>query len=200
MNDIRYTKRVVGILNYMVLTVLVLFSFNVKALELETILNNTAIKPPSQVSFREERHNSMLKQPIILTGRLEYIKEGQLRKLIETPFVESYLVTDEFIEIGREGTTRRLSHGKSKAMRSMLGGIEAVLAGQADKLSVLFETELTGTESEWSLQLRPLSKRVASHLTSMLVLGNQQAITSIRVNLSQSEWSLMEIPGDIDEP
>ena len=163
------------------------------SLELQKVLQNTAVTPPARVGFQEERHNSMLKEPIKLTGYLEYLRPGQLRKVIETPFEQAVLITEDYIEIDQDGKTRRLSLSKSKSIRAMLGGIEAILAGQTDKLASLFRYELSGTEDSWSLRLEPKSKRMSAHLTAMLVKGNERAPTSIRIDLKEDEWSLMEI-------
>jgi hypothetical protein len=172
---------------------LVLTSNCAWSLELRTVLENTAVTPPARVGFREERHNPLLREPIMLTGYLEYIKAGQLRKVIETPFNEAFLVTEDYIEIERDGKTQRLSMNKSKAIRAMLGGIEAVLAGQTDRLASLFRYELSGTSGSWSLRLEPISQRVSAHLTAMLVKGDKNSATSIRLELKNGEWSLMEI-------
>ena len=164
------------------------------------VLENTAVTPPARVGFREERHNPMLKEPILLTGYLEYLKPGQLRKVIETPFEEAFLVTEDYIEIEREGRTRRLSLSKSKSIRAMLGGIEAILAGQTDKIASLFRYELSGRNSCWSLRLEPLSRRVSAHLTTMLVRGDDRSVKSIRIELKAGEWSLMEISDAAIDP
>ena len=164
-----------------------------QSLDLKTVLTNTAITAPARVAFREERHNPMLKEPIVLTGYLEYLKPGHLRKVIETPFKESFLIADDHIEINRDGKVRRLSLRKSKPIRAMLGGIEALLAGQTDKLDSTFHVELTGTSCSWSLRLEPKSRGISSHLTSMLVKGDENAMSSIRVNMKKGEWSLMDV-------
>lgn len=172
---------------------LVLLPVPAWSLELQTVFDNTRVVSPARVGFREQRHNPMLKEPIVLTGYLEYLEPGQLRKVIETPYEEAFLVTDDYIEVTQEGKTRRLSLGKSKAIRAMLGGIEAILAGQMDKLDELFRYQLTGDQSEWSLRLEPRSKRVSKHLSSMLVIGGESEMSSIRIDLDQGEWSMMEI-------
>lgn len=170
------------------------------SVDLNTVFENTAIAAPARVGFREERFNPMLKEPIVLTGYLEYIKPGYLRKVIETPFEESFLIADDHIEIVQAGKTRRLSLSKSKPIRAMLGGIEAILAGQTERLASLFHYELTGTQYSWSLSLKPRSKRIASHLTSMLVKGDENAMSSIRIDMKNGEWSLMEIVHNEIEP
>jgi len=163
------------------------------SLDLKSIFENTAVTSPARVAFREEKHNPMLKEPIVLTGYLEYLGPGQLSKVIETPYQEAFLVADDQIEITRDGKSRRLSLGKSKPIRAMLGGIEAILAGQVDKLDSLFRYELSGTPCAWSLKLEPKSKRVAAHLANMLVTGDEHVISSMRIELKEDEWSLMEI-------
>ena len=163
------------------------------SLELQTVLDNTTVKPPARVRFRETRHNQLLKEPIVLTGYLEYLEAGWLRKVVETPFEESFLVGPNQIEVERSGESRKAALSKSKTLRTMLGGIEAILAGQADKLESIFRYELSGTEDSWSLQLVPLSRKISRHLTGLQVLGDDKAVTSIRFELKGGEWHLMEI-------
>lgn len=166
------------------------------SLELTTVLENTTVTPPARVRFREERHNSMLSQPLILTGYLEYLEKGRLRKVVETPFSESFLVDGDRIEFARDGQIRSVALGRSKALQSMLGGIEAILAGRTDELSAVFDYELSGTAAAWTLQLKPRSRRLSQQLNGLQVNGDELAVTSIRFNLKDDEWHLLEILKD----
>jgi len=163
------------------------------ALELEQVLTNTLITPPTSVSFREERHNPLLKEPMVLTGRLEYLEAGALRKVVTAPFEESYLVGPGQIEIERDGETRKLSIGKSGPLRTMLSGIEAILAGEVANIESVFVSELSGTEDQWVLLLKPRSRRVAKYLKGLQVTGDEQAVNSIRFDMKGDEWHVMEI-------
>jgi hypothetical protein len=176
-----------------VTTLLMLVSTYGWSLDLEAVLENTAVTPPSRVGFVEQRFNRLLKEPMVLTGYLEYVETGQLRKVIESPFAEAFFITEDYIEIERGGKTRRLSLRKSKPMRAMFGGIEAILAGQEDKLTSQFECELSGTSNAWTLRLEPISNRISAHLTAMLVEGDEDSANSIRLELKDGEWSLMEL-------
>jgi len=172
---------------------LALTSTCVWSLDLDTVFENTAVVPPARVRFREERHNSLLKEPLVLTGYLEYLEAGRLRKVVETPFEEAFLIDAEQIEIERNGETRKLPLNKNKVLRTMLGGIEAILTGRVDNLVSVFQYELSGTSNSWSLRLEPLSRSVSRHLTRLLVTGDNKSVTSIRFELSEGEWHLMEI-------
>ena len=130
---------------------------------------------------------------MILTGYLEYLEDGQLRKVVETPFQESYLITADSIEIERDGNVKVLSLNKSRSLRTMLGGIEAILAGQIERLESVFDHELSGTDDNWAMQLSPRSRRIARQLKGLRVTGNDESVTSIRFELKGDEWHLMEI-------
>jgi len=176
-----------------VVAMLALASPGTWALDLESVLEKTAVSPPARVAFREERHNPLLREPMVLTGYLEYIEAGRLRKVVETPFREAFLIDTDHIEVERGGETRTVSLKTNRLLRTMLGGIEAILAGRTDFLSSIFDYELSGTASSWSLRLVPLSRKVSRHLTGMLITGDDTSICSIRFEMKEDEWQLMEI-------
>lgn len=164
-----------------------------RALELATVLENTTVSPPARVRFREERHNRMLKEPLVLTGYLEYLEEGRLRKVVETPFPESFLVAGDRVEVLRDGDVRTIPLNRSKTLRTMLGGIEAILAGQADRLESAFYYTLDGSRDAWSLRLTPHSRQISRHLIGLTVIGGASSVRSIRFDLRDNEWHLLEI-------
>jgi hypothetical protein len=170
------------------------------SLELATLLENTAVTPPARVHFREERHNPMLNEPLVLTGYLEYLEEGRLRKVVETPFSESFLIDGDRIRFSRDGEQRSVALGRSKALQTLLGGIEAILAGRAEELLAVFDHELSGTAADWTLQLRPRAPRLSQQLNGLEVRGDDAAVTSIRFSLKDEEWHLLQILRDDPDP
>ena len=173
--------------------ILIFFSSSSSALELEDVLKQVKVTPPDRVAFREERFNSLLKEPMILTGILEYPKTGQLVKIVETPFRESMQVDGDQVEISRDGKKRRLSLKNRNPIKVMLQSIESILSGQADAIADHFKTELTGSNENWQLQLTPRSSRLAAHLESITVEGDCDFIKSILFRMSNGEWQRMEI-------
>lgn len=184
------------------LTLTLLFALPVLAadlpsLDLRTVLANTTVTPPGRVTFREERHNPMLAEPLVLTGYLEYLELGVLRKVIETPFQEAFQVDAQHIIIERDGQSRKLSLNKSRSLRTILGAIEAILAGEADRLESDFDYELSGTVDSWTVRLTPISQRIAKQLESLQVSGDGESATGIRVDLAGGEWHQMEISPNV---
>jgi hypothetical protein len=173
---------------------------DVWALDLQEVLRATAVKPPARVRFREERHNPLLENPLILTGYLEYLGPAQLRKVIETPFEEAFLIDATHIVVEREGQVQRIPLRQARSLQSMLAGIEAVLAGNESRIEKDFRYELGGEKDAWSMRLEPLSRRAARNLGSILVQGDASNVQIIRINLSNGEWQLIELFEDGGEP
>ena len=163
------------------------------ALDLRDVLERTRVSPPDRVAFRETRHNPLLREPLELTGYLEYPQAGQLRKVVESPFQESMLVDGDTIELVRDGRTRRVSLKNRKSMLSMLQSIESLLAGNTEMLERLFELELTGTAENWQLRLTPIAARLAKQLDRLTVCGGERAINEIRFDMQNGEWQHLEI-------
>jgi hypothetical protein len=184
-----------------VMFVALLFSIRpAQALDLRTVMENTAVAPPAQVGFQEERHNPIFEEPMLLTGRLEYLASGTLRKVIETPFEEDILIEADHVIVARDGETRKLALNRSRALKTILGAIEAILSGNSDELEAVFHCELSGTDDAWALQMTPISRSVARRITRLEVRGDDQSVTSIRINLQDDEWHLMSITRNSLEP
>jgi len=162
-------------------------------LQLQAVLDRTMIDPPARVAFREVRHNRLLQDDLVITGYLEYPAAGTLRKVIETPFEEAYLVQSDRVEIQRDGVTRTLSLKKSRSLRTMLDGIEAILAGEGEQLASVFDYQLSGAADAWQLQLVPRSRRIARQLTGLTVTGDDESVVSIHFDLRDGEWHRMDI-------
>ena len=168
--------------------------------ELAAVLDKTAVEPPAKVSFREERHNPMFKEPMVLTGYLEYLDEGVLRKVIETPFVEDVRVEGERVIVSRDGKTRTLSLNRSRALRVTLNAIEAVLAGDETALAETFRWDLSGSDESWTVRMSPLSDAVGKRLAGLVITGTNDAIVGIRMDLAGGEWHDMRIDDTPDAP
>jgi hypothetical protein len=163
------------------------------SLELDAVLDSVAVTPPGRVEFHEERHNPMLQYPMMLTGYLEYLGAGVLHKVIQTPFEEALLVNNDHVTIERDGEVRRLAIGRSRSLKTILGAIEAILSGDSNKLESIFDYELSGTSDAWSVRLTPISRRIAKQLKSLQIKGDDQALSSIRVDLETGEWHVIHI-------
>jgi hypothetical protein len=170
------------------------------AVELSTVLEATRVSPPAQVEFQEERHNPLFEEPLRLDGYLEYLGPGALSKVIEAPFQEAFLIQDGEILMRRDGETRKVPVKRSKALQTILGAIEAILAGEVERLEAVFDYEITGTDDVWSVELTPKSRRISRHLGRLRITGDDQAISQILIDLRDGEFHVMNILREAPAP
>lgn len=166
------------------------------ALELETILDRAMVTPPARVRFREERQNALLREPLVLEGYLEYLGPGVLGKVVESPFHESFLIDDGQITIERNGETRSLPMNRTNELETILGAIEAILAGEPRALESVFSVEVSGNLNGWSVLLKPRSPRIAAHLSSLIISGDDKAVARMLVLLKGGEQHAMYLLHD----
>jgi hypothetical protein len=164
-----------------------------QAIDLQALLAESAIAPPRTVEFREERYNPMFKEPLVLEGTLEYLEPGVLRKSVQSPFQEQYLVEPDQVTISRNGQQEVLKARQGRMISAFFLGIEALLAGDPDRLKESFHYCVEGTADDWTLSLEPRVKRLAKHLAGMRVEGANGIIENIRIDLDDEEWHLIRI-------
>lgn len=163
------------------------------ALELDEILEASRVTPPARVDFTEERHSPLFDEALVLAGYLEYLDRGVLNKVIETPFSEAFLIEHGEISLRRDGETRTVSLERSQELATIIGAIEAILSGEATRLETLFEYELSGTQTDWSMELRPRSRRAARNLSSLSISGTSDSVARILIDLQDGEYQVMTI-------
>jgi len=161
--------------------------------ELSAVLATSRVSPPASVAFQEERHNPMFEQPLILDGYLEYVGSGALRKVIESPFQEALSIEAGELLITRDGETHRLPVKRNKALEALLGAFEAVLSGDDASLKAVFDHEVTGDISSWTIDLKPKSRRIGKHLSSLHVSGDSNGVSRILIRLHDGEWHAMNL-------
>ena len=170
-----------------------LFAAAAWAADIETVLNSVAVSPPARVEFIELRNNPLFEEPMELTGYLEYLAPGKMRKVIQSPFNESYLVDQDHVAVERDGNVRKLPTRAARSLQSMLSGLEAMLSGDRDMLEKDFEYDLQGCIQNWTLSMQPRSKKVSRRLSGLVVRGDDARVHSIRVDLPGDEWHSMQL-------
>ena len=161
--------------------------------ELSEILESSRVSPPARVGFKEERHNPMFEDALFVEGHLEYLGHGALRKVIESPFQETFSIEEGEISITRDGEILRLPARRSKSVQALLGAFEALLAGDADRLESVFDYEILGEAAAWTINLQPKSRRIRKQLSKLRVYGNSTGVSKIRIELGEGEWHVIHI-------
>jgi hypothetical protein len=167
---------------------------------LQDVLAITVVTPPSRIRFYEEKHNSMLAEPLRLTGTLEYDGPGYLRKIVQTPFAESFAIDGDQIVVNRNDETQVLNLNRSRSMQLFVQVFQAILAGDNARIDHDFETTLAGTADAWSVMLVPRLQRMRKRVPKLQLEGDAEALQRITIELDAGESHIMTLIHKPDDP
>jgi hypothetical protein len=181
----------------------VVAALDAAAITLEERLDAMAARPDTVLRFEEVRQSDLLDEPVIVRGRLEYEAEtGRLTKWVDEPRPGRLTVTPTHLEAqSGNGRTRRLPLERRPEFAALLGGVRALLAGDAAALEDAFHgaySELPG--GSWELSLTPRSETVRQRMERIDITGADDQVRTIETVLADGRRERMTIvPSARDE-
>lgn len=173
---------------------------------LEERLEALAARPDTVLHYEETRQSDLLDEPVIVRGRLEYDADsGRLTKWVDEPKPGRLTVTPTHLEAqSGNGRTRRLPLERRPEFAALLGGIRALLAGDAAALEHAFLGEYgESADGSWTLSLTPRSETVRRRLERIDISGagvRVGTITTILADGRRERLRILPAAGDGDAP
>lgn len=127
---------------------------------------------PNQTAFVERRGSTLLEQPQLLRGSLAQPDADTLVREVLAPYPETSVIEGERVRITREdGRERRFSLRRAPELAALRDSFQGLLAGDAGQLEQHFELGLSGTPSQWRLQMDPLHERLSERVAGLVAYG-----------------------------
>ncbi len=173
---------------------------------LEARLEAMASRAETVLHFEETRRSDLLDEPVIVRGRLEYeANEGRLTKWVDEPKPGRLAVTPTHLEAqSGNGRTRRLPLDRRPEFAALLGGIRALLAGDAAALEEAFISEYgESADGAWTLSLTPRGESVRRRLARIDIAGHGDRLATIETTLAdgrRERLNILHAAGDDDAP
>ena len=165
--------------------------------ELLTLMQMLAQVTASEARFTEEKHNAVLARPLLLSGRLSYVRGGRVVRTVFAPNEERLIVEGDTLTVENTARgTQTLSLRNYPAAWAFVEGFRATLAGDLPTLERFYRTDFSGNLSSWSLQLVLREEEMARYVESITFRGRRSTITAIQVAESGGGRSLMKITPD----
>lgn len=159
---------------------------------MDGLLAKLARPAPATTSFVEARFSKLLDQPLVAKGQLEYLEDGTLVRIVDTPFRERSEIRADTVSVQREGKPpRRFSLKRAPELRSMLGGFAAVLGGSRSSHLEDFTLALQGAAETWQLSLTPGSSQVSRYVRDIVIHGAGSDPRCIIVTQPDDQSSVM---------
>ncbi len=158
---------------------------------IDKILGGLALPDYAPQAFVERRQNKLLTEPLVFRGEVILSSDGTFLKIIDTPFRERVLITNDFLELERNGKTKRLSLQRARGAHGLYAGLRAFLERDIETLLSLFEVAAVETGQSWRVELVPLDSKLKRHVVLMMIAGEGPDIVSIRTMQTEDNWQEM---------
>jgi Outer membrane lipoprotein carrier protein LolA-like len=123
-------------------------------------------------AFSELQYRHVLKQPLARSGELHFEPPGRFEKRVLSPVIETYRIDGETLSMELpKRATRQISLRNQPLLGGLLLGFKAIISGRLDTLASTFDTTVSGSATDWRLELRPTQADVARYIESIHVSG-----------------------------
>ena len=143
------------------------------ALDADALIAKLARPAPARIAFTEVRVSPLLREPLVVSGELEFSGPASLERHVRKPYREDTSIRGESVRVEREGEqSRSFALKRAPELRGLLTGFSSLLTGDASGLKRSFEVQAQGTEQSWMLQLVPLDARARKRLQKLEIVGH----------------------------
>ena len=141
-----------------------------------------AAVPERRATFQEEKQLGALTETLRSTGHMLYRRPGHLEKITDWPQPERLVVDGGrlILTTGNE-PPRVVDLAGQPELRAMVDAMRGPLAGDLAALQRAFAVHVSGTRSDWRLELTPTDPRAKRVLRQVEVAGQGADPTGIHV-------------------
>jgi Outer membrane lipoprotein carrier protein LolA-like len=158
----------------MLLAPMLLLATGAAALDADALIAKLARPAPASVAFAEVRVSPLLREPLVVSGELEFSGPASLDRHVREPYREDTSIRGESVRVEREGEQpRSFALKRAPELRGLLTGFSALLTGDVPGLKRSFEVQAQGSDESWTLQLVPLDSRARRRLQKIEITGHE---------------------------
>jgi outer membrane lipoprotein-sorting protein len=167
------------------------------AFDLERLTQIFAAIPQSQARFTEVRRLAALDAPVTSSGVLSFKAPDRLERQTRVPHIERYVIEGDMFAIEREvegqNQRREFRLAEFPPLRAFLLAVRATLAGDRATLDSLYGVALEGTETGWTLRLRPKKALLGTSVREIRFRGRGSEIDRIETDEAGGDSSRMTL-------
>ncbi|MGQ0523552.1 MAG: LolA family protein [Betaproteobacteria bacterium] len=153
--------------------------------------------PSAEARFTETRRIALLQAPLVVKGRLAYVRPDRLEKHVLEPYDERTVVSGNtvVIENRTRNRTTTVSLTSAPAILTLVESLRATLAGDAAALERHYAVRLGGRLEDWTLTLTPRAQSVIALIAQVRLSGKGARVLRVEVDEAGGDSSLLLIEG-----
>lgn len=165
-------------------------------LSLDALMQEFSRTNSAEARFTERKTLAVLDTPVIMQGILSYRRPDYIKKEVLEPAHSVFEIDGDRLSVESAQGYHTFSLDSHPLLRAFAAPYRAILAGDLNGLRQYYNIGLGGANDAWVMELTPKDSRVQERLTRITVTGNGSRITSIRIDESSGDSSLMTIIAD----
>jgi hypothetical protein len=167
--------------------------------ELELLLAGFAALPGLSAQFQQERHLSLLQEPLVSSGVLYFAPPDRLLQRVDEPVESALLVNGDRLTFSGPGGLRTIELDSHPFVRAFVDSARLLLAGNLDSLretyGIGFEAAGSPTAREWRIRLRPLTPPLVETVAAIEVRGRGQTLHQFRLEEVRGDETVTRFSG-----
>jgi len=164
-----------------------------QALELSEVMGLLAQNKAGEARFVEQRFVQGVNQPLRASGTLSFSAPDRFTRQTLLPRPEAMSVEGNTVTLTRNGRSRQMALDSVPEMAAVVEAVRGTLVGDGAALQRHFKPTVTGSLSQWALQMAPLDARLAGQVSQIQIGGRQGEVRSVEVTLADGDRSVMVI-------
>ncbi|MGJ7508737.1 LolA-related protein [Variovorax sp. GT1P44] len=175
------------------LAALALSASSAWAFDLQELMALLAQQKSGEAKFTEQRFVHGLEGPLEASGALSFTAPDKLVRRTLTPRPESMSVEGNTLTLSRGGRTRTVQLDSMPELQGLVEAMRGTLSGNSQGLQRYFRSTLSGSASNWALDLQPVDERLAAQVRSMRLSGRGGEVLGIEMEFIGGDRSVMNI-------
>ncbi|HUN71769.1 MAG TPA: outer membrane lipoprotein carrier protein LolA [Steroidobacteraceae bacterium] len=163
------------------------------AFTLDRLMSLLAQRRQGEVSFTETDYLTLLDRPMKSSGVLVYRAPDHLEKKTLRPKPESLVLQGDQLTVQRGHRTYRMQVSAYPQVAPYVDAMRDTLAGNEQALEKVFRVGLTGTLTDWKLELVPRDADVARKVKHVEIDGARDVIRTVEILQADGDRSVMTL-------
>jgi hypothetical protein len=160
--------------------------------DIDALLAGLAKAPGLYAHFREEKHITLLQQPLVSEGSLYFTPPARFARHTEKPIDSTMIIDGNQLQFGSADGQERMNLGTNPVARLFADAFVMLLSGNRAGLEKIFKMQLTpkaGAPGEWKLVLTPRVAPMDKLIKELELRGRGLNLKELDVREASGDWT-----------
>ena len=162
--------------------------------DIDALLAGLAKAPGLYARFREEKHITLLQQPLVSEGSLYFTPPARFARHTEKPIKSTMIIDGNRLQFGStEGSHEEMNLGTNPVARLFADAFVMLLSGNRAGLEKIFKMQLApkpgGAPGEWKLVLTPRVAPMDKLIKELELRGRGLNLNELDVREANGDWT-----------